>query len=70
MTRVASDATLASALAEKSRERASFFSWGKAAEQTFHLYMEVLGRRDDDLLQNGAKGSSATLAASHLGQHP
>jgi glycosyltransferase involved in cell wall biosynthesis len=68
MARVATDATLRSALAEKGRRRATFFSWVKTAKQTLHLYMEVLGRRDVDILQNNAKGLSATLAASHPGQ--
>jgi len=47
MTRIASDPALHGALAGKSRHRASFFSWRKAAEQTLRLYLDVLGRSDD-----------------------
>ena len=51
MARIAGDPTLRSALAEKSRQRASFFSWHKAAEQTLHVYMELLNR-SDEIFQN------------------
>jgi glycosyltransferase involved in cell wall biosynthesis len=47
MARIVGDPALRSALAEKSRQRASFFSWHKAAEQTLGLYLELLGRSDD-----------------------
>ncbi len=69
MTRIVSDPTLRSALAEKSRERAAFFSWHKAAKQTLRLYLEVLGR-SDDVLQDSDKDSSKTLAVAHPEQHP
>jgi glycosyltransferase involved in cell wall biosynthesis len=51
MARVADDPALRSALTERSRQRASFFSWRKAAEQTLSLYLELLGR-SADVLQN------------------
>ncbi len=43
------DPDLRTAMAEKGRQRARFFSWRKAAEQTLGLYLELLGRRDDVL---------------------
>jgi glycosyltransferase involved in cell wall biosynthesis len=51
MARIAGDPALRCALAEKSRQRASFFSWHKAAEQTLRVYLELLGR-SDDMVQN------------------
>lgn len=51
MARIAGDPTLRSALADKSRQRASFFSWHKAAEQTLRVYLELLDR-SDEILQN------------------
>ncbi len=47
MARLVGDPALWSALAEKGRQRASFFSWRKAAEQTLRVYLELLGRHDD-----------------------
>jgi glycosyltransferase involved in cell wall biosynthesis len=52
MERIVQDPALRSALAERSRQRASFFSWYKAAEQTLRLYMELLGR-PESILQAG-----------------
>jgi glycosyltransferase involved in cell wall biosynthesis len=52
MARLVGDPALRSALAEKSRQRASFFSWYKAAEQTLRLYVELLGR-PEGILQVG-----------------
>jgi alpha-1,3-rhamnosyl/mannosyltransferase len=49
MERIVSDGALRAALAERSRQRASFFSWQKAAEETLQLYLELLGRSDDAL---------------------
>jgi len=51
MARIAGDPTLRSALAEKSRQRASLFSWHKAAEQTLRVYLELLNR-SDEIFQN------------------
>jgi glycosyltransferase involved in cell wall biosynthesis len=44
MERIYRDPVLGSALAAKSRLRARFFSWHKAAEQTLDLYFQLLGR--------------------------
>ena len=44
MERICRDPTLRSTLVEKSRERAKFFSWQKAASQTLSLYRQLLGR--------------------------
>jgi hypothetical protein len=44
MERIYRDPTLRSTLAEKSRGRAEFFSWQKAASQTLGLYRQLLGR--------------------------
>jgi glycosyltransferase involved in cell wall biosynthesis len=49
MARIVDDPALRLALAEKSQQRAHFFSWHKAAEQTLRLYLELLGRSDDVL---------------------
>jgi len=49
MARIAGDPALRSDLAEKSRQRASFFSWHKAAEQTLRVYLELLGWSDEIL---------------------
>jgi glycosyltransferase involved in cell wall biosynthesis len=68
MARIVGDPKLRSTLAEKSRRRATFFSWRKAAEQTLRLYMEVLGCSDDVLINSG-KDASATVAAEHPEQH-
>jgi hypothetical protein len=38
---------LRGALAAKGRQRAGFFSWHKAAEQTLGVYLELLGRSAD-----------------------
>jgi glycosyltransferase involved in cell wall biosynthesis len=46
MERIFHEPNLRIAMAEGSRQRASFFSWRKAAEQTLALYLELLGRRD------------------------
>lgn len=51
MARIAGEPALRIALAEKSRERARFFSWHKAAEQTLRVYLDLLGR-SDEILQN------------------
>ncbi len=47
MERVYRDQDLRVAMAEKGRERARFFSWHKAAEETLGLYLRLLGRSDD-----------------------
>ena len=47
MVRIARDPDLRTAMTEKGRQRARFFSWHKAAEQTLSLYLELLGRSDD-----------------------
>ena len=44
MQRVAGDPDLRVAMADKGRERARFFSWPKAAEETLGLYLALLGR--------------------------
>ncbi len=49
MERIAGDPDLRAALAQKSRQRASFFSWHKAAEQTLQLYLDLLGRSHEIL---------------------
>ena len=53
MMRVVKDPALRIALAEKSRLRAKFFSWQKAAEQTLGVYVQLLGR-GGDILQKSA----------------
>ncbi len=63
MARIAGDPALRSALAEKSRQRASFFSWHKAAEQTLRVYLELLGR-SDDIVQN-RDHIAATISEQH-----
>jgi alpha-1,3-rhamnosyl/mannosyltransferase len=68
MTRAASDPALRGALAGKSRHRATFFSWRKAAEQTLRLYLEILGR-SYDVQQYSDKESRDTLATAHPEQH-
>jgi glycosyltransferase involved in cell wall biosynthesis len=60
MARLVGDPALRSTLAEKSRQRASFFSWHKAAEQTLRLYLELLGR-SDDVLQAHQQVEASTL---------
>ena len=67
MKRIASDFALRTALGEKSRQRASFFSWHKAAEQTLKLYMELLGR-SDDIPQDRNQGA-ATIDAVTKPEH-
>ena len=47
MERIYRDQDLRLAMAEKGCERARFFSWHKAAEETLTLYLELLGRSDD-----------------------
>jgi glycosyltransferase involved in cell wall biosynthesis len=49
MERISRDHDLRIAMAEKGRQRARFFSWHKAAEETLRLYLELLGRGDDVL---------------------
>jgi glycosyltransferase involved in cell wall biosynthesis len=49
MERIGRDQDLRIAMAEKGRQRARFFSWQKAAEQTLGVYMGLLGRGDDAL---------------------
>lgn len=61
MARMVDDPALRSALAERSRQRASFFSWHKAAEQTLRLYLELLGR-SDDILRNRNQVAPTTVA--------
>jgi glycosyltransferase involved in cell wall biosynthesis len=63
MARIADDPALRSALAEKSRQRASFFSWRKAAEQTLGLYLELLAR-SDDILRNRNQVAATTVAVT------
>jgi len=46
MERIARDHDLRTTMAEKGRQRAQFFSWRKAAEQTLGVYLELLGRND------------------------
>ena len=50
MELISRDQGLRMAMAEKGRQRARFFSWQKAAEDTLRLYLELLGR-DDGVLQ-------------------
>jgi glycosyltransferase involved in cell wall biosynthesis len=64
MTRIVSDRALRNDLAAKSRQRATYFSWRKAAEQTIQVYLEVIGRRDD-ILKDSGQDSSAKLAAAN-----
>jgi glycosyltransferase involved in cell wall biosynthesis len=47
MERIYRDQALRITLAEKGRERARFFSWHRAAEETLTLYLRLLGRSDD-----------------------
>jgi len=47
MARIVGDPALRGALAAKGRQRAGFFSWHKAAEQTLGVYLELLGRSAD-----------------------
>ncbi len=47
---------LRTALIESGRERARFFSWRKAAEQTLGLYLELLGRGDEIARLCGREG--------------
>ena len=61
--RIVGDPALRNALAEKSRQRATFFSWHKAAEQTLRLYLGLLGR-SDDVLQNRNQVAAATIPAA------
>lgn len=68
MARIVGDPALRLALAEKSRQRASFFSWHKAAEQTLRLYLELLGR-SDDVLQSRNHVAATTVAATISEQH-
>src|SRR5271167_1834491 len=53
MERIVRDPDLRIAMAEKGRERARFFSWHKAAEETLSLYLGLLGRSDDVLQVRG-----------------
>ncbi len=64
MTRIVGDPQLRRTLAEKSRRRASLFSWHKAAEQTLRLYKEELGC-SDDFLGSSDKDASTAFAAVH-----
>jgi glycosyltransferase involved in cell wall biosynthesis len=64
MLRIVSDRELRDALAAKSRQRATFFSWRKAAEQTIRLYLEVLGR-SDYILRGSDEDSNVRLAAAN-----
>jgi glycosyltransferase involved in cell wall biosynthesis len=68
MARIAGDPALRSALAEKSRQRARFFSWRKAAEQTLRVYLELLGR-SDDALQSRNQVAATIDAAAKPEQH-
>ena len=63
MARIVGDPALRSALAEQSRQRASFFSWHKAAEQTLRVYLDLLGR-SDDFLRNRNQVAAPTVAAT------
>jgi glycosyltransferase involved in cell wall biosynthesis len=47
MERVVRDPALRALLSAKSRQRAAFFSWKKAAEQTLRLYLQLLNRTAD-----------------------
>ena len=53
MERISRDHDLRIVMAEKGRQRARFFSWHKAAEQTLRLYLGLLGRGDDVLQVRG-----------------
>jgi glycosyltransferase involved in cell wall biosynthesis len=53
MERISRDRDLRIVMAEKGRQRARFFSWHKAAEQTLRLYLGLLGRGDDVLQVRG-----------------
>jgi glycosyltransferase involved in cell wall biosynthesis len=69
MAQIAGDPDLRSALAEKSRQRASFFSWHKAAERTLRVYLELLGRSDDFLpTRNQCAATTDAAAASERRQ--
>ncbi len=46
MKRISRDADLRTAMAEKGRQRARFFSWHKAAEKTLNLYLGLMDRGD------------------------
>jgi len=62
MARVAGDPAFRNALAEKSRERARFFSWQKAAGQTLRVYLELV-HGSDDFLRAGEKAAAETEGA-------
>jgi glycosyltransferase involved in cell wall biosynthesis len=59
MARIVGDQYLRHSLAEKSRHRASFFSWRRAAEQTLGLYLDLLGW-SDDVLQSSNQVATTT----------
>jgi glycosyltransferase involved in cell wall biosynthesis len=67
MERIVRDASLRAILSAKGRDRAKFFSWHKAAEQTLRLYLDLLGRRAD-FLQNRSQtpaGVGASIKPEH-----
>ena len=63
MARIIGDPELRSALAAKSRQRAQFFSWHKAAQQTLAVYLDLLDR-GDSLLQNRQPVATVTPDAN------
>ncbi|MFZ0314377.1 MAG: glycosyltransferase family 1 protein [Candidatus Korobacteraceae bacterium] len=56
MERIACDQNLRTGLMASGRERARFFSWRKAAEQTLRLYLGLLGRGDEIARFSGGQG--------------
>jgi len=56
MERIACDGDLRTTLIESGRQRARFFSWHKAAEQTLGLYLDLLGRGDEIAALGGQEG--------------
>jgi len=56
MERIARDGNLRTALIESGRQRARFFSWRKAAEQTLGLYFDLLGYGDEITRLCGQQG--------------
>lgn len=63
MELISRDPVLRATMVEKSRRRASFFSWHKAAEQTLRVYLELLGR-SDNILRNRNQVAAETVAAA------
>jgi glycosyltransferase involved in cell wall biosynthesis len=62
MKRVAGDPTLRNDLAARSGQRARFFSWHRAAEETLRVYSELLGPSSDILTNRASVVSGSAIA--------